>query len=406
MENTADSDRATAEKGVVDDAVRGSVRQFAGRIAHDFNNLLTPLLAYPQLIRSDLPEGGTSRDLMDTLEETAETMAYIAGRLADFALPCGRAKHPLSIDAVLRQVLVQLENEDRLVGITVTPPEESGVHVMISHDPLVTAFKAICLNALESMGGKGQLTITVDELTVGEPLDAPGGEVAVGRYARVSVHDTGPGISPDLRGKVFEPFFTTHKDTKVRGSGLGLSIALATVRDRSGYVLLGDEGEEGCTVSLLFPVDGEPLNTEQESTAAEQDSEAAATPARVLVVDDEEPIVELFKLMLESAIPSVQVDIARNGREALDSFEQGRHNVVVMDLHMPVMDGQTAFAALGDLCKEREWEMPGVVFCTGYAPPAGVKMAIAGESQHALLHKPVTTDNLVQAVKERLVLRR
>jgi len=405
MGNTADSDRAGTEKGVVDDAVRGSVRHFAGRIAHDFNNLLTPLLAYPQLIRSDLPEGGTSRDLMDTLEETAETMAYIAGRLADFALPCGRAKHPLSIDDVLRQVLVQLENEDRLVGITVTPPEESGVHVMISHDPLVTAFKAICLNALEAMGGKGQLTITVDELAVDQPIDAPGGEVAVGRYARVSVHDTGPGISPDLRGKVFEPFFTTHKDTKVRGSGLGLSIALATVRDRSGYVLLGDEGEEGCTVSLLFPVDGEPSNAEQESTSDKQDA-AASAPARVLVVDDEEPIVELFKLMLESAIPNVQVNIARNGREAIDAFKQDRHNVVVMDLHMPVMDGQTAFAALGDLCKERKWEMPGVVFCTGYAPPAGVKQVIAGESLHALLHKPVTTDNLVQAVKERLVLRR
>ncbi len=405
MEDTANSDCASTEAGVVDDAVRQALRLFAGRLAHDFNNLLTPLLAYPSLIRSDLPEGGVSRDLMDTLEETAETMAHIAGRLADFALPCGRAKHPLCIDDVLKEILIQLEQDDRSMGITITPLKESGIQVMISHDPLACVFKAVCFNALEAMAGKGVLTITVDELAVDAPLEAPGGEVAVGHYARVSVHDTGPGIPPELRDEVFEPFFTTHKDTKVRGSGLGLTIALSTIRDRGGYVLFGDEDEEGCTVSILFPADGDVSCSDQDSELDVKEEDEGNAPARVLVVDDEEPIVELFKLMLESAISNVQVDIARNGREAVEAFEQGHHDVVVMDLHMPVMDGQTAFAALGDLCKEKKLEMPGVVFCTGYAPPDGVKQAIAGESRHALLHKPVTTDNLVQAVKDRLIFR-
>ncbi len=406
MDKSTDSEGVKTEKGVTDNDVCQAIRSFSGRIAHDFNNLLTPLLAYPELIRADLPAGGTSRSLMDTLEETAETMAYIASRLADFALPCGRSKHPICIDDVLQQLLVQLNETDASVGITITPLQQSGIQLMISHDPLAKALKAICLNALDAMEGKGVLTVSSDELSVGSPIPSPGGEVPAGRYVRVSVHDTGPGIPPEIREDVFEPFFTTHKETKVRGSGLGLSIALATVRDRGGYIVLGDADEtDGCTVSVLFPMENNLFGKETAPESEAETGEAKGEAARVLVVDDEEPIVELFKLMLESAIPNVQVDIARNGREAVDAYEQNHHNVVVMDLHMPVMDGQTAFGVLRDLCKKNGWEMPGVVFCTGYAPPTGVKQAIAGESRHALLHKPVTTDNLVHAVQDRLVLR-
>ncbi len=406
MDRTANNDNVEPARGVTDAAVRQALRHFAGRIAHDFNNLLTPLLAYPELIRSDLPKDGISRNLMETLEETAETMAHIASRLADFALPCGRAKHPLCIDDVLQQVLMQFKDDDVSLGIELPPLQKSGIQLMISHDPLVVALKAICLNALEAMDGKGVLTVKADELNVEVPFDAPGGEVPAGHYARISVHDTGPGISPDIRSTVFEPFFTTHKDSKIRGSGLGLTIALATVRDRGGYVLLGSvEEEDGCTVSILFPMEGDTVCAATVPAAAVETAEPENAPPHILVVDDEEPIVELFKLMLESSIPDVDVDIARNGREAVDMYEQGRHDVLVMDLHMPVMDGQAAFCVLCDLCSLNGWEMPGVVFCTGYAPPAGVKQAIAGESRHALLHKPVTTDNLVQAVNDRLVLR-
>ena len=191
--------------------------------------------------------------------------------------------------------------------------------------------------------------------------------------------------------------------SKSRGSGLGLTIALASVRDCGGFILLGDSSPGGFTVSVLFPAAQEVAPVLEDDVVPSLPTESTAVPKRhVLVVDDEAPIVDLFKLMLESIIPNVEVDTAGNGREAVEAFKLHQHSVIVMDLHMPEMDGQSAFTALNKLCAENGWTMPGVVFCTGYAPPDGVKDAIAGDSLHDLLHKPVTTEALVNAVESRL----
>ena len=208
-------------------------------------------------------------------------------------------------------------------------------------------------------------------------------------------------MTDEVREQAFDLFFSSGKQLKARGVGLGLSIALAMARDCGGFILLGDRDQDGFTVSLLIPR-AEATRCEHDDIETADSGPQDVPEERVLIVDDEEPIVELFKLMLESVIPNIKVDTAHNGREAIDAFTVGRHKVIVMDLHMPVMDGQTAFKMLLELCATREWDMPGVVFCTGYAPPAGVKQAISGNKHHDLLHKPVTTESLVRSVKDRL----
>lgn len=122
----------------------------------------------------------------------------------------------------------------------------------------------------------------------------------------------------------------------------------------------------------------------------------------VLIVDDEPSIVRLFKVMLSSAMPDVVIDTAANGEEALLSFTQKHHRVLLMDLHMPVMDGRAAFGKIEELCHSRDWEMPAVVFCTGFAPPESVKTVVAENPMHCLLAKPVTGKALVEAVRHRL----
>jgi two-component system cell cycle sensor histidine kinase/response regulator CckA len=230
-----------------------------------------------------------------------------------------------------------------------------------------------------------------------------GNKIPAGSYARISIHDTGLGMSEKVRARAFDPFFTTDMQSKTRGTGMGLTIALASVRDSGGFILLGDSSPGGFTVSVLFPAAQEVAPVLEDDVVPSPLTEATAVLKRhVLVVDDEAPIVDLFKLMLESIIPNVEVDTAGNGREAVEAFKLQRHSVIVMDLHMPEMDGQTAFTALNKLCAENDWTMPGVVFCTGYAPPDGIKDAIAGDSLHDLLHKPVTTAALVDAVESRL----
>ena len=128
-----------------------------------------------------------------------------------------------------------------------------------------------------------------------------------------------------------------------------------------------------------------------------------ALPAeRVLIVDDEESIVFLFRAILDAALSSAAIDTAEDGAKAVDCFRARRHDVLLMDLHMPVMDGYSAFMEIEELCRGEKWEMPSVVFCTGFAPPDTLSRIIADDPRHCYLPKPVSPDTLIEAIRSRL----
>ncbi len=124
--------------------------------------------------------------------------------------------------------------------------------------------------------------------------------------------------------------------------------------------------------------------------------------ARVLVVDDEATIRRLYKVILTTGLPDCVVEVVENGREAVDSFAASHHAVLLMDLHMPVLDGRKAFIEIMEMCRERNWEEPAVVFCTGFAPHEGVLRIVNESDRHCLLSKPVRADVLVNSIKSRL----
>lgn len=120
---------------------------------------------------------------------------------------------------------------------------------------------------------------------------------------------------------------------------------------------------------------------------------------RILVVDDEEVIQKLFSMVLSWELPEAHVEVAANGVEALAAFEAKHHGVLLMDLHMPVMDGQSAFMELEHQCRAQRWEMPRVVFCSGFAPPNEVRDRVCSDRSHCLLTKPVANEVLVDAIR-------
>lgn len=128
----------------------------------------------------------------------------------------------------------------------------------------------------------------------------------------------------------------------------------------------------------------------------------SCSPNRVLLVDDEESLTNLFEMILSMEIPGCEIDKASNGVEALEKFSLAHHTVIVMDLHMPIMDGQTAFEEIKKMCGLRNWDMPSVVFCTGYAPPDALKAVFVENQEHCVLAKPINGDTLAEAVKSRM----
>lgn len=131
----------------------------------------------------------------------------------------------------------------------------------------------------------------------------------------------------------------------------------------------------------------------------------ATDPHRILIVDDEQRIREVFRLVLSDGLPGCQIDVAANGQEALDAFSANHHAVCVMDLHMSVMDGQAAFLRMEKFCQENNWDMPSVIFCTGFAHPETVRSIVVRNSTHCLLSKPVRGEMLLNVVRSRLLAR-
>ena len=124
--------------------------------------------------------------------------------------------------------------------------------------------------------------------------------------------------------------------------------------------------------------------------------------SRLLIVDDEKNVRDLFFKVLACDLPDYRVDLAVNGAEAVENFRQAHHSVILMDLSMPVMNGETAFEEIEKVCQELNWEMPCIIFCTGYDPSQRIRSLVAENSRHCLLLKPVTHACLVEAFKKRL----
>jgi CheY-like chemotaxis protein len=123
----------------------------------------------------------------------------------------------------------------------------------------------------------------------------------------------------------------------------------------------------------------------------------------LMIVDDEPNIREAFRLMVQHSFPHVDISEAENGQEAISLFSHKHHGVVLMDLNMPVMDGQAAFDQIRSICLAKDWEMPSIVFCTGFAIPNSVQSIIKENARHQLLIKPITGRKMTETLQTRLV---
>ena len=272
----------TEQKRLEEQLLRASRLEMAGRIAgqvaHDLNNLLAPLVAYPELMRMQLPQEHPFQEYCETMLRSGQQISTISTNL----LALGRRGHfsqeTLDLNRLVHQVIDQMT--DRPDSLAVIPElADDLLPVVGSAAQLVRVIVNLVANAREAMRDDGSLTLR----TANVYLDRPFGRlnrVAVGEYVRLDVADSGPGIRPEVLSRMFEPFFSSKRADEQRGSGLGLSIVEAVVNDHRGYVDVETRIGEGATFSLFFPAArGAILPSESDLVPGQGES--------VLVVDDD-----------------------------------------------------------------------------------------------------------------------
>jgi CheY-like chemotaxis protein len=223
----------------------------------------------------------------------------------------------------------------------------------------------------------GRLTIRTSDLSTGD-----------GDLVLVEVSDTGKGIPPELRERIFEPYFTTKKAGK--GTGLGLAAVYGSVLEHGGRIDVRSAEGRGTVFAIELPV------TDALPAAPAASPGAPAGELTVLVIDDEEMVRGVLRAMLEGA--GYHVLEAADGAKGLALFRERSADIdlVILDVAMPVMGGEECFAAIRD-------HDPGarVVIATGFAQATG-NQADAFPGRAGLLHKPFRNDKL-QAVVRRAV---
>ena len=374
------SERRRTERALIQAQRLEAMGQVSGRVAHDFNNLLTLIVGYSELLQCSVP-GEREQTMLTKIDEAAKRAADLTQQMLGFT------RRQLDTDAVT-------DFASSLNGLDAVLQRLAGACIELTVDPSTAAVKVrsdpgeveqiilnLAINACQAMGGEGKLTISVDAVVAGEDSALALG-LAPGSYARLTVADSGPGMSEETRSRCLEPFFTTKPLGE--GSGLGLSTVYGLTAERGGTLSIDSEPGEGTTVEVWIP-----SVVDQELPA--EAGEGSAWPVgkrldgRVLVVEADDEL----RLVALKAMAEIGLDVigAAQAEEVLSMpAAWQRFDVLVTDIVLPGMSGVELASRLQTARPELL-----VLYTTGYATPA---MGVGLIPRAPLLAKPYRPDEL------------
>jgi PAS domain S-box-containing protein len=378
--------------------------QLAGGIAHDFNNVLQAIEGVVSLI-GRRPENETAvRRLARLAGEAVERGASITRRLLAFGRRGDLRADALDVTALLSG-LREIFTHTLGAAVEVQVISEGGLaQIFADKGQLETVLVNLATNARDAMPNGGRLTLRTETEVVSPDGAAHPAGLAPGRYVRLAVTDTGIGMDAATLTRADEPFFTT-KALGV-GTGLGLPMAKGFAEQSAGAMGIASDPGRGTTVTLWLPEVGSDRTPNAvlpqiPANAAAFGTSGAKTPARLLVVDDEDLVREMLAEALEDA--GFGVVVAADGTEALAVLAAGEVvSALVTDLSMPGMDGLALIRAAQEL---RPW-LPAVLL-TGYAgDSAALAVGEAIPGSFSLVRKPIHIHDLVDRVQALLAVRK
>jgi PAS domain S-box-containing protein len=365
-----------------------AVGTLAGGIAHDFNNALTGIVGFGELLRMRLAGDEPALRDLDEILRCAERAATLTRQLLTFARRQVIEPVNLNLSALVADLM-------RLVGKVV------GEHIEVTTSlgtdlPTIHADRGqieqvimnLCLNARDAMPKGGRLLVETGDVHLEEDYARQNPYARAGRYALLTVSDTGVGMDEKTCERVFDPFFTTKGPDK--GTGLGLAMVYAIVKQHGGFIHLNSEPGKGAAFKVYFPA--VPSQPDTGPTIREEESLRGGTET-ILLAEDEEAIRSLVERTLKEL--GYTILVARNGEEAVEIFRRNKKiALAVLDAVMPRKGGKEAF-------EEMRKENPGlkVIFMSGYAAD-GIHDSFVMIAGMPFLQKPFGPTILARKIRE------
>jgi PAS domain S-box-containing protein len=365
-----------------------AIGTLAGGIAHDFNNILAAILGYAELAREDcLPKSTVAKDLDQVLEAGHRAKDLVQQILA-FSRQAEMERIPLQPLIVVKEAINMLrpslpttieinQNITSATGLILADPTQ--IHQILMN---------LCTNAFHAMEDTGgKLDISLQEVTLSPEDLVHEPDVTNGAFIQLSIADSGTGIAPAVKDKIFDPYFTTKETGK--GTGMGLSMVHGIVKNYGGFISLYSELGEGTVFHVFLPV------IEKEAFAEDEaDGLIPTGRERILFVDDEEILTKMGKTMLERL--GYHVTVRNSSLDALETFQNqpDTFDIVITDQTMPGMTG-------GDLSRRMlqiRHDIP-IILCTGYSTIISEEKAKSmGIKEFAL--KPLAKNDIAKLIRK------
>jgi PAS domain S-box-containing protein len=379
-------ERLRAEEALRQAQKMEAVGQLTGGIAHDFNNLLTPIMGGLEMIASKLEDPRLKR-LATAALEASRRGAKLTSQLLAFSRIQRIEMVPVAVNEVIAKMRTLLRHTIG-AGVNIeTKLDPDAGHGRSDPNQLENAILNLAINARDAMPDGGTLTISTGRTLVEEGVGLEPGD-----YVRVTVTDTGHGMSPDVSARALEPFYSTKPLGK--GTGLGLAQVYGIAQQSGGTVRIESREGEGTSIHILLPAAAPPEDAAEASgpagTEATQPTGAGAT---ILVIDDDDDVRAFLGNSLEGM--GHRVLAAASGEEGLRCASDGGLDLALIDYAMPGMNGAEVACAL----RAERPEMP-IVFVSGYAESGQLEAALGPNVP--VLRKPFTIADLAAAVERNL----
>lgn len=351
----ADAEKMKLQTQLIQAQKMEAIGTLAGGIAHDFNNILTAVIGYTELAQMNFEAGSEIKEDLKEVLAASVRAKDLVDQILSFSRQTQKEQVPVQMRLIVKEALKLIRSS---LPVTIDIRQSILSQSLVLSDPtqLHQIVMNLCTNAAHAMREKGGiLEVVLTDVELDSAFCSTHAEIQPGTYQKLTVSDTGHGISADVMNQIFDPFFTTKP--KNEGTGLGLSVVHGIVKDSGGTITVYSEPDLGTTFNLYFPI--------IKGRAEEKPEEHTILPTgteRILVVDDEKVITDILNKTLSNLGYTVEARTSSLETLALFKAMPDKFDLVITDMTMPQMTGDKL--AL-ELLKIRP-DLP-VILCTGFS---------------------------------------
>ena len=364
-----------------------AIGTLAGGIAHDFNNILSSVIGYTELALDNEKRGSFQYQNLQEVLSAGHRAKDLVKQILTFSRQVDQKQKPIQVKPLVKEALRMLRAS---IPSTVEIEQHVQSDALVMGDPtqIHQILMNLCTNAAHAMEDNGGLlTVSLLDAELDSDVISHHPDLKPGPYIKLTVTDTGLGISPDVMEKIFDPFFTTKE--KGKGTGLGLSVVHGIVRSHGGGIYVYSEPGKGSIFEVCLPVIESRFKPEEKA-----DRPIPTGTERILFIDDEPVITNLGKQVLESLGYDV---VARNSSiEALGLFKEkrDRFDLVITDMTMPHMTGEK----LAENLMQIRPDIP-VILCTGFSFMIDEQKAL-NMGIRAFISKPMLKQEIAETIRQ------